>query len=130
VTDIGECEVTSQEAAGANGGIGDEAGHGPGAGPGVCGGRTAIRPDPGKLLEFAVEQLLLPEGRPALLEVNPRAPGSLALTIASGVDMPRLALAALRGEQLPGHVEFYEKAVVRYLEEHFLDLPEVIQTAA
>src|SRR5581483_5023668 len=29
-------------------------------------------------------------GVPALLEVNPRVPGSLALTIASGVDMPRL----------------------------------------
>ena len=36
-------------------------------------------------------------GRPALLEVNPRMPGTLGLTIASGVDMPRLALAALRG---------------------------------
>jgi carbamoyl-phosphate synthase large subunit len=70
------------------------------------------------------------EGRPALLEVNPRAPGSLALTIASGVDMPRMALSAMRGESLPGHVEFYEKAMVRYLEEQFLDLSEVIQTAA
>jgi carbamoyl-phosphate synthase large subunit len=70
------------------------------------------------------------EGRPALLEVNPRAPGSLALTIASGVDMPRMALSALRGGTLPGHVEFYEKAMVRHLEEQFLDLSEIIQTAA
>ena len=31
-------------------------------------------------------------GRPALTEVNPRAPGSLALSIAAGVDMPRLAM--------------------------------------
>ena len=28
-------------------------------------------------------------GRPALLEVNPRMPGTLGLTIASGVDMPQ-----------------------------------------
>jgi carbamoyl-phosphate synthase large subunit len=70
------------------------------------------------------------KGRPALLEVNPRAPGSLALTIASGVDMPRMALSALRGQPLPDHVEFCEKAMVRYLEEQFLDLSEIIQTAA
>jgi carbamoyl-phosphate synthase large subunit len=70
------------------------------------------------------------QGRPALLEVNPRAPGSLALTIASGVDMPRLALAALRGQPLPDHVEFTEKAMVRFLDEQFLDLSEIIQTAA
>src|ERR1019366_355848 len=36
-------------------------------------------------------------GRPALLEVNPRVPGTLPLTVASGVDMPRMALDSLRG---------------------------------
>ena len=40
-------------------------------------------------------------GVPALLEVNPRMPGTLGLTIASGVDMPRLALAALLGQPVP-----------------------------
>jgi len=45
-------------------------------------------------------------GSPALLEVNPRMPGTLGLTIASGVDMPRLALAALLGlvAELGGNV--------------------------
>ncbi len=68
-------------------------------------------------------------GRP-LLEVNPRAPGSLPLTVASGVDMPRLALDALRGAELPEHAEFCEKAMVRYLAERFLDLSEIAATTA
>jgi carbamoyl-phosphate synthase large subunit len=67
-------------------------------------------------------------GDPALLEVNPRAPGSLSLTVASGVDMPRLALSALRGSPLPEHVEFCEKAMVRFLDERFLDLSEIAET--
>ncbi|HUZ25580.1 MAG TPA: ATP-grasp domain-containing protein [Streptosporangiaceae bacterium] len=70
------------------------------------------------------------ESRPALLEVNPRAPGSLALTIASGVDMPRLALDAMRGRPLPEHSEFCEKAMIRFLDERFLDLSEIIETVA
>jgi carbamoyl-phosphate synthase large subunit len=68
------------------------------------------------------------DGEPALLEVNPRAPGSLSLTVASGVDMPRLALDALRGSPLPEHAEFCEKAMVRFLDERFLDLSEIAET--
>jgi carbamoyl-phosphate synthase large subunit len=67
-------------------------------------------------------------GDPALLEVNPRPPGSLSLTVASGVDMPRLALDALRGSPLPEHIEFCEKAMVRFLDERFLDLSEIAET--
>jgi len=70
------------------------------------------------------------QGQPALLEVNPRVPGSLPLTVASGVDMPRLALDALRGRPLPEHAEFCEKAMVRFLDERFLDLSEISATAA
>jgi carbamoyl-phosphate synthase large subunit len=69
-------------------------------------------------------------GDPALLEVNPRAPGSLSLTVASGVDMPRLALDAMRGSPLPQHAEFCEKAMVRFLDERFLDLSEIVETGA
>jgi carbamoyl-phosphate synthase large subunit len=65
------------------------------------------------------------DGVPALLEVNPRMPGTLGLTIASGVDMPRLALAALLGRPVPAHVDFCERAVVRFLDEHFLDPAEI-----
>jgi carbamoyl-phosphate synthase large subunit len=69
-------------------------------------------------------------GRPALLEVNPRAPGALPLTMASGVDMPRLALDSLRGRPVPQHVDFRETAMVRFLDERFMDLSEVQKLAA
>jgi len=64
-------------------------------------------------------------GRPALLEVNPRMPGTLGLTIASGVDMPRLALAALRGLPLPAAMDFRECAVVRFLDESIIDPADI-----
>ena len=64
-------------------------------------------------------------GSPALLEVNPRMPGTLGLTIASGVDMPRLALAALLGRPLPAHIDFCERAVVRFLDERFIDPADI-----
>jgi carbamoyl-phosphate synthase large subunit len=69
-------------------------------------------------------------GRPALLEVNPRVPGTLPLTVASGVDMPRLALDSLRGRTLPEHADFRDVAMVRFLEERFIQLGEVRQVAA
>jgi carbamoyl-phosphate synthase large subunit len=69
------------------------------------------------------------QGRPALLEVNPRAPGALPLTVASGVDMPRLALDALRGRPVPRHLDFTELAMVRFLEERFFGVGEVQQVA-
>ncbi len=65
------------------------------------------------------------DGSPALLEVNPRMPGTLGLTIASGVDMPRLALAALLGRELPANLDFRERAVVRFLDERFIDPAEI-----
>jgi carbamoyl-phosphate synthase large subunit len=65
------------------------------------------------------------DGRPALLEVNPRMPGTLGLTIASGVDMPRIALAALLGQTVPVRLDFCERAVVRFLDERFVDPAEI-----
>jgi carbamoyl-phosphate synthase large subunit len=69
-------------------------------------------------------------GRPALLEVNPRVPGALPLTVASGVDMPRMALDSLRGRVLPDYAGFRDTAMVRYLDERFIELGEVRQVAA
>jgi carbamoyl-phosphate synthase large subunit len=69
-------------------------------------------------------------GRPALLEVNPRVPGALPLTVASGVDMPRMALDSLRGRALPQYADFRDTAMVRYLDERFIELGEVRQVAA
>ena len=68
------------------------------------------------------------EGRPALLEVNPRMPGTLGLTIASGVDMPRLALDALLGRPVPAELGFRDMAVVRFLDEHFLDPADILSS--
>jgi carbamoyl-phosphate synthase large subunit len=70
------------------------------------------------------------EGRPALLEVNPRVPGTLPLTVASGVDMPRMALDSLRGKPLPERADFRDVAMVRFLEERFVELGEVQRVAA
>jgi len=64
-------------------------------------------------------------GRPALLEVNPRMPGTLGLTIAAGVDMPRLALDSLRGRPVPASLGFREVAVVRFLDERVLSPAEI-----
>jgi carbamoyl-phosphate synthase large subunit len=67
-------------------------------------------------------------GRPALLEVNPRMPGTLGLTIASGVDMPRLALDALLGRPVPAELGFRDMAVVRFLDERFLDPADLLSS--
>ncbi len=57
-----------------------------------------------------------------LLEVNPRFPGTLPLTGAAGVDMPKLMAAELAGQALPdGLLPFKELMVVRYWTEHYLD---------
>ncbi|MGV8884634.1 MAG: ATP-grasp domain-containing protein [Microbacteriaceae bacterium] len=67
-------------------------------------------------------------GVPALLEVNPRFPGAMPLTIAAGVDMPSLALDLALGRELPSHIEFNEIANVRYLEDIFLEVSEVLHS--
>lgn len=61
------------------------------------------------------------DGRPRLLEVNPRFPGTMPLTIAAGVDMPRMCLAMALGGPLPAVPGFRDLAMVRILEERFLD---------
>ncbi|MGC1206623.1 MAG: ATP-grasp domain-containing protein [Ornithinimicrobium sp.] len=54
------------------------------------------------------------DGTIALLEVNPRFPGTMSLTVAAGVDMPRLATGAAFGDPIPDHIDFTEVAVVRH----------------
>lgn len=68
------------------------------------------------------------DGRAALLEVNPRFPGSMPLTVAAGVDMPSLTLDLVLGRPVPPHVDFRELAVVRYLEDIFFDPAELVQS--
>jgi carbamoyl-phosphate synthase large subunit len=65
-------------------------------------------------------------GTPALLEVNPRFPGSMSLTVASGVDMPLLCVTEALGAILPdGPLPFADLAMVRQLDERFFDPREL-----
>jgi carbamoyl-phosphate synthase large subunit len=68
-------------------------------------------------------------GVPALLEVNPRFPGAMPLTIAAGVDMPSLALDLALGRAVPTTMPFREIANVRFLEDVFVDPTEVLISA-
>jgi carbamoyl-phosphate synthase large subunit len=63
-----------------------------------------------------------------LLEVNPRFPGTLPLTTAAGVDMPKLLVDDVAGRQLPdGPLPFKEIMVVRYWTEHYVDPQEWVK---
>ncbi|NNE69285.1 MAG: ATP-grasp domain-containing protein, partial [Rhodothermales bacterium] len=86
---------------------------------------------------LAVERLGLPfisnvqfrrnsMGVPCLLEINPRTPGTMPLTVASGVNMPLLALRALLGHVTDAEVPaFKEVATVRYWTERFITPDEM-----
>lgn len=66
------------------------------------------------------------DGAPALLEVNPRFPGTMPLTIAAGIDMPSLAVAeALGAPPPPGPLAFEELAMVRTFTERFFPFAEI-----
>ena len=65
-------------------------------------------------------------GVPALLEVNPRFPGAMPLTIAAGVDMPSLALDLALGLDVPDNVPFREIANVRFLEDLFVEVSDIL----
>jgi len=64
------------------------------------------------------------DGRPALLEVNPRLPGSLVLTAAAGANLAALALAEALGEDVPAHVPYREVAMVRFLAETVIEIDD------
>jgi carbamoyl-phosphate synthase large subunit len=66
------------------------------------------------------------DGEPALLEVNPRFPGTMPLTIAAGVDMPRLAIGEALGTPIPdGPLEFTDLAMVRFFQERFFSFEDI-----
>ena len=57
-----------------------------------------------------------------LLEVNPRFPGTLPLTTAAGIDMPKLMVDELMGRPVPDKLmPFKELMVVRYWTEHYFE---------
>ena len=63
-------------------------------------------------------------GRPALLTVNPRPPGSLVITAAAGANLAALALREALGETVPAHVPFREVAMVRFLAETVVEIAD------
>lgn len=65
-------------------------------------------------------------GEPALLEVNARFPGTMPLTVAAGVDMPRLAIGEALGATIPdGPLRFEDIAMVRFFEERFFAFEDI-----
>jgi carbamoyl-phosphate synthase large subunit len=65
------------------------------------------------------------DGQFKLLEVNPRFPGTLPLTAAAGVDLPKLLIRELSGEPMPVNMlPFAEVMTVRYWTEHVMDSGE------
>ncbi|KNY07704.1 ATP-grasp domain-containing protein [Microbacterium sp. GCS4] len=68
-------------------------------------------------------------GRAMLLEVNPRFPGALPLTIAAGVDIPSLVADLFLGAELPAAIPFREIASVRFLEDIIVEVDEVLVSA-
>lgn len=65
-------------------------------------------------------------GRPTLLEINPRFPGTMPLTVGAGVDMPNLAVADALGEDVGQHRrDFEDVALVRRWADQFVE-PEAL----
>ncbi len=66
------------------------------------------------------------DGRPVLLEVNARFPGTMPLMVESGVNMPLLSVRHALGQPLPsGPLPFRDVAVVRYWAETFIEPAEI-----
>lgn len=60
------------------------------------------------------------DGTAKLLEINPRFPGTLPITAAAGIDIPRLLVKDITGEALPSGLQpFSDVMAVRYWTEHF-----------
>lgn len=68
------------------------------------------------------------DGQPRLLEINPRFPGTMPLTVAAGADMPKMCLREAAGETLDEVAGYRAIAMVRHWEETFL--PENTMLAA
>lgn len=65
------------------------------------------------------------QGEFKLLEINPRFPGTLPLTSAAGIDIPKLLIQNIQGKLLPGNIlPFKEMMVVRYWTEQFFEIEE------
>lgn len=64
------------------------------------------------------------DGHYKLLEINPRFPGTLPLTTAAGIDIPKLLIADINGKKFTGIMPFKSLMTVRYLTECYFDPKE------
>lgn len=64
-------------------------------------------------------------GQPKLLEINPRFPGTMSLTVAAGVNMPEMCLHEAAGLPLNSHYPFEEISMVRTWHETFIQQGEL-----
>lgn len=65
------------------------------------------------------------QGEFKLLEINPRFPGTLPLTAAAGIDIPKLLIKDIQGESLGTQIlPFKELMVTRYWTEQFFSIDE------
>lgn len=65
------------------------------------------------------------QGQFKLLEINPRFPGTLPLTVAAGIDIPNMLLQDLQGTLTQqGLMPFKELMVVRYWTEQYCSIAE------
>jgi carbamoyl-phosphate synthase large subunit len=64
-------------------------------------------------------------GTARVIEVCPRFPSGMPLTIASGVDMPALALSDALGNTAPRRVEHRQVSMINYWDEQFIETSEL-----
>lgn len=64
-------------------------------------------------------------GQPRLLEINPRFPGTMPLTVMSGVDMPAMCIADVLQQPLKTYYPYQNIAMVRHWQEHFISPDEL-----
>ena len=69
-------------------------------------------------VQFKLNQL----GYPCLLEINPRFPGTMPLTVAAGVNMPQMSIDEILGKSLQGYYPAQQMAMVRSWQEDFLSI--------
>lgn len=62
-----------------------------------------------------------PAGEPAVIEINPRVPGTMGLTVTAGINMPQLALGEALGTPIPHGLTFRERLLVRTWQDHVIE---------
>jgi len=67
-----------------------------------------------------------PDGEPRLLEINPRFPGTMPLTVAAGANIPAMCMKDLTGEHIEPIRSYREIAMVREWTETFIDASEFL----